>query len=102
MSNYIGKPERASQDRVIQLFQNELGYTYLGDWEEELRTQAIEEDILREYLLSKGYSSIQSQKAIDKLVKTANNLSSGLYEANKEVYHLLRYGVTVREELGQP
>ena len=67
MSNYIGKPERASQDRVIQLFQNELGYTYLGDWEEELRTQAIEEDILREYLLSKGYSSIQSQKAIDKL-----------------------------------
>ncbi len=40
MSNYIGKPERASQDRVIQLFQNELGYTYLGDWEEEVRTQA--------------------------------------------------------------
>ena len=102
MSNYIGKPERASQDRVIKLFQTELGYTYLGDWEKEVRTQPIEEAILKEYLLGKGYSAIQSQKAIDKLVKTANNLSSGLYEANKEVYHLLRYGVTVLEELGQP
>ena len=47
MSNYIGKPERASQDRVIKLFQTELGYTYLGDWEEEVRTQAIEENILK-------------------------------------------------------
>ena len=102
MNTNIGKPERASQDRVIKLFQTELGYTYLGDWEEEVRTQAIEEDILKEYLLGKGYSAIQAQKAIDKLVKAANNLSSGLYEANKEVYHLLRYGVTVREELGQP
>ena len=102
MSNYIGKPERASQDRVIKLFQTELGYTYLGDWEKEVRTQPIEEAILKGYLLGKGYSAIQSQKAIDKLVKAANNLSSGLYEANKEVYHLLRYGVTVREELGQP
>jgi type I restriction enzyme R subunit len=100
--NAIGKPERASQDRVIQLFQKELGYSYLGDWEDEVRTQPIEEDILKDCLLSRGYSAIQSQKAIDKLVKAATNLSTGLYEANKEVYHLLRYGVTVREELGQP
>ena len=25
-----------------------------------------------------------------------------MYEANKEVYHLLRYGVTVRRRNGQP
>ncbi len=55
-----------------------------------------------DYLLREGYSADQSHKAIDKLVKAASNLSNGLYEANKEVYHLLRYGVTVREELGQP
>ena len=100
--NYIGKPERASQDRVIQLFQSELGYTYLGNWEDEVRTHPIEEDILKSHLLGQGYSAIQAQKAIDKLVKAATNLSNGLYEANKEMYHLLRYGVTVREELGQP
>ncbi len=28
----IGKPERVTQDRVIALFKNERGYTYLGDW----------------------------------------------------------------------
>ncbi|MCH7400067.1 HsdR family type I site-specific deoxyribonuclease [Belliella sp. DSM 107340] len=100
--NYIGKSERTTQDRVIELFQTKLGYTYLGDWEDEVRTHPIEEDILRSYLLENGYSTIQAQKAIDRLVKAATNLSKGLYEANKEVYHLLRYGVTVREELGQP
>jgi len=28
----IGKPERATQDRVIALFRDELKYRYLGDW----------------------------------------------------------------------
>ena len=103
MSNQIGKPERASQNRVIQLFQDELGYTYLGDWEEEVRTQPIEEDLLYQYLTKNNrYSSELAQKAVDALVKAATNLSDDLYEANKEVYKLLRYGVTVREELGQP
>ena len=40
-NNNIGKPERASQNRVIQLFHSELGYSYLGDWEEEVRTLGI-------------------------------------------------------------
>ena len=103
MSNQIGKPERASQNRVIQFFQDELGYTYLGDWEEEIRTQPIEEDLLFQYLTKNNrYSSELAQKAVDALVKAATNLSDDLYEANKEVYKLLRYGVTVREELGQP
>jgi hypothetical protein len=28
----IGKPERATQDRVVALFHEELGYRCLGDW----------------------------------------------------------------------
>jgi type I restriction enzyme R subunit len=32
--NNIGKLERETQNRVIQLFQKELGYEYLGNWEE--------------------------------------------------------------------
>ena len=28
----IGQPERASQNRVISLFRDELDYRYLGDW----------------------------------------------------------------------
>ena len=105
MSNYtqqIGKSERISQNRIVQLFQDKLKYQYLGDWQEETRVQPIEEPILKKHLLAKGYSEILAQKAVDEAVKTAKNLSNGLYDANKEVYRLLRYGVTVREELGQP
>jgi type I restriction enzyme R subunit len=28
----VGDIERATQNRVVQLFQNQLGYTYLGNW----------------------------------------------------------------------
>lgn len=100
--NKIGKSERVSQNRIVQLFQDKLKYQYLGDWQDETRIQPIEEPILKKYLLAKGYSEVLAQKAVDEVVKTAKNLSSGLYDANKEVYRLLRYGVTIREELGQP
>lgn len=100
--NTIGKSERSTQNRIIQLFQEELNYSYLGDWQEEQRTLPIEEELLLGFLLHQGYSEELARKAIDKLVKTAANLSEGLYEANKQVYKLLRYGITVKEELGQP
>ena len=99
--NSIGKPERASQDRVIKLFKNELDYQYLGDWEEEIRTQPLEESLLKQYLLNKGYSDTLAQKAVDKFAKAVSNIANGLYDANKAVYRLLRYGVTIREELGK-
>jgi len=101
MSKTIGKKERETQNRVIQLFKQELAYSYLGNWEEEIRTHPIEENILSNYLLSSGYSKVLAKKAVDELVKVSTNVSNGLYETNKEVYRLLRYGVTVREELGQ-
>lgn len=102
MKHKIGKTERVSQNRIIDLFQKELDYIYLGDWEKEERRQPIEEAILLSYLLEQGYSKIVAKKAVDKLVKVANNLSDDLYEANKKVYQLLRYGVTVRAAQGDP
>lgn len=100
--NSIGKPERESQNRIIQLFQNELEYQYLGNWQEEERILPIEEGLLHNYLIGKGYSENLTSKAISKLHAAASNISHGLYDANKEVYKLLRYGVPVREELGKP
>jgi len=30
----VGQKERATQNRVVKLFQDHLDYTYLGDWHE--------------------------------------------------------------------
>lgn len=100
--NNIGKPERETQNRIVALFKDELKYTYLGNWEDHERVQPIEENLLLDFLInSQGYSDLVAKKAVQELVKVATNLSGGLYEANKEVYKLLRYGVSVREELGE-
>lgn len=100
--NNIGKSERESQNRIIQLFKNELQYTYLGNWEDQQRTQPIEENLLLDFLInSQGYSDVVANKAVQELVKVATNLSGGLYDTNKEVYKLLRYGASIREELGE-
>ncbi len=93
----IGKSERVTQNRVIKLFTEELGYTYLGNWEEGDRVLPIESDRLKAYLLRQGYSEILADKAIEKLVRSCA-VSGGLYEANKRVYTMLRYGVNTKEE----
>ena len=28
----VGKPERETQNRIVRLYRDELGYRYLGDW----------------------------------------------------------------------
>ena len=42
--NDIGKPERATQNRVIALFRDELHYRYLGDRADCPSNSNIEED----------------------------------------------------------
>jgi type I restriction enzyme R subunit len=98
--NTIGQVERITQNRVVQLFKDKLKYDYLGNWEERPGNSNIEEPILRKYLSKKGYSATLINKALYELSKAANNLSDGLYAANKKVYGLLRYGVKVRAEAG--
>jgi type I restriction enzyme R subunit len=100
MSN-VGDIERATQNRVVQLFQDQLDYTYLGNWEDRLGNSNIEEDIVRKYLSQKGYSEILIGKALDKLRITANNYNESLYTNNKNVYGLLRYGVKVKADVGE-
>ncbi|MGA9762008.1 MAG: HsdR family type I site-specific deoxyribonuclease [Gaiellaceae bacterium] len=97
----VGKPERVTQKRVISLFHDELKYDYLGDWSDHDRNSNIEEAQVRNYLTRRGYTSEQINVALHKLRSEANNHSRSLYENNKAVYSLLRYGVPVKIEAGK-
>jgi len=97
----VGSPERITQNRVIKLFQEELGYTYLGDWQERPNNSNIEEALLTAYLQKRDYNAAQITKAIYALKTTANNLNDSLYTANKNVYALLRYGADIKTEIGK-
>lgn len=99
--NTIGKSERSTQNRIVQLFQDKLGYTYLGNWEQEVRNQPVEEGLLKNYLTAQGYSETEAKKAVSKFMKAVVKLADGLYDANKKVYSLLRYGVNIRKEQGE-
>lgn len=53
----IGQREKATQKRVIKLFVQELGYTYLGDFTERENSN-IETELLTKFLSRKGYSPV--------------------------------------------
>lgn len=98
----VGKPEKATQDRVLVLFQNQLGYTSLGSLEDQPDNRNVDEKLLTLYLSRQGYAPEKISKAIYDLRTAANHHGHSLYHTNKKVYELLRYGVPVKVEAGVP
>jgi type I restriction enzyme R subunit len=98
----LSKPERATQDRVLALFRDELGYRYLGDWSDRSGNSHIEEGLLSQHLVASGYSAAQIAMALHKLRTEARHPGRSLYANNQAVYGLLRYGVQVQAEPGKP
>ncbi len=98
----VGQKERATQNRVIKLFQDRLGYTYLGNWEDEERAMPVEDGLLYAYLQKAGYSDKEVQRALVQFYK-AQAIGEGrsLYDANKSAYEMLRYGVKVKTGVGR-
>ena len=98
----VGQIERKTQDRVVELFRDQLGYDYVGNWEYRDNNSHVEVELLTQNLLARGCDSVLADKAIAELKKAAS-LGGGrtLYEANREVYDLLRYGVKVKHGIGE-
>ncbi|MFD8452757.1 MULTISPECIES: type I restriction endonuclease subunit R [Streptomyces] len=98
----VGQVEREAQKRVVRLFEERLRYRFLGNWEYRTSNSNIEVELLESNLRARGYSSVLVSKAIDQLKKAAA-LGGGrdLYEANRAVYELLRYGVKVKPGAGE-
>jgi len=94
--------ERATQDRVLRLFQEKLSYRYLGDWKVRSGNSNIEVDILTAVLQRRSYSAAEVSGALDQLNIAADVSQAGLYEANRRVDSLLRYGVQVKAAADQP
>lgn len=97
----VGQVERATQDRVVRLFVEQLGYEYGGD-REKLDNSSVDEALLRGNLLARGYEGEVVGRAVQQLL-TAVSLSVGqsLYETNRKVYELLRYGVKVKRGVAE-
>ena len=95
------KPEIVTQKRIIKMFKdpNLLGYEYLGDWKDREDNSNIEKELLERFLKDK-YDSILIRKAISELEKVATDQNKKLYNINKEMYSLLRYGIKIKEDVG--
>jgi type I restriction enzyme R subunit len=98
----VGQKEIATQKHVIQWFTDKLKYDYLGNWKDRPNNSNIEQDLLIAWLKQQGHS----QQIVDQVLRKLNQAkalsgSKTLYDANREVYGLLRYGVNVRSDVGE-
>jgi type I restriction enzyme R subunit len=98
----VGQVEAKVQPRVVELFRDRLDYDYLGDWQYREGNSNIEVDLLVANLRRRGYSDTLINKAIERL-RSDGSLGGGrnLYEANRDVYGLLRYGVKIKPGAGE-
>ncbi|GAB4528073.1 MAG: HsdR family type I site-specific deoxyribonuclease [Anaerolineae bacterium] len=91
----VGQIERATQNRIVQHFREVLKYDYLGNWHDRANNRNIETDLLRAFLQRCGYDDNLITKALSEVDRVAGDQSKSLYDVNKAVYGLLRYGVKV-------
>lgn len=97
----VGQLERDTQSRLVKLFRDQLGYSYLGNWIDRDHNSNVEKELLAGWLSRRGTSDVLIKRVFRELEHAAA-LGEGrhLYEANKDVYGLLRYGVKVKEGAG--
>ncbi|WP_128645741.1 type I restriction endonuclease subunit R [Rhodococcus sp. BS-15] len=98
----VGQVERKAQDRVVGLLRDQLDYEYLGKWEYRESNSNVETEMLVQNLKARGYDGNLINRALDQLAKAAAvGAGHDLYEANRDVYGLLRYGVKVKPGIGE-
>lgn len=98
----VGQRERVTQNRVVQLFCKDLGYRYLGNWHSREGNRNIDNELLTPWLKQRGVGEVQLNRVFREL-ESAAALGEGkqLYDVNRAVYQLLRYGVKVSEGAGE-
>ena len=97
----VGQIEKKTQARVVKLFRETLGYDYLGDWIDREDNRNIEADLLRAFLKKQGHDESLIGKVFYQLERAAGDTSKSIYDRNRAVYGLLRYGVKVKADVGE-
>lgn len=91
--------ERVTHNRVVLLLVEQLNYTYLGNLHDQENSNIRDKDV-KDWLSKTGYSEAVIGKALLDFNRTAAlNPSDDLYPVNRDVYHKLRYGVKVKDNI---
>lgn len=97
----VGERERRTQQRVVRFFRDALGCAYLGFWKDRESNSNIEEALVASWLKRQRYDEKVISKVLFELRKAAAlGGSKTLYDANRAMYGLLRYGVKIRPDVG--
>ena len=102
MNNTVSDTEEQIQGRLVTFFQDALGYEYLGDWQSRENNSNIDKSLLTKWLRTQRHNDRIIKKVLDKLKWAADvGGTKTLYDANRKIYDLLRYGAKVRPDVGQ-
>jgi type I restriction enzyme R subunit len=96
----VGQIEKRTQARIVALFQERLGYDYLGN-QIDGDNRNIGTKLLTTWLSKQGVSSTLIARALHELIRVSTDTSKSIYDRNHEVYELLRYGVKVLPTIGE-
>lgn len=100
--NNVGQIEKLTQDHVLRFFKKQLGFDVLGNWIDRKNNSNIEESYLTDWLKRQGHNDKIIGKTLYELSKAkAVSGTKTLYDANREVYSKLRYGVKVSPDVGE-
>ena len=98
----VGQREARTQRRVVNFFSDALDYAYLGHWKHRVGNSNIEKELLTDWLKRQGHSDQVIDRVLFQLDRAAGlSDSKTLYDANREVHSLLRYGVKVQPAAGE-
>ena len=63
--------ERVTQNRIVKLFKEQLGYEYLGDWKDRDNKNIESDRRLKPFLQKQGYSDKLIERALRELDQAA-------------------------------
>ena len=105
MSNYQEQKEREYQNALIKRFQEELGYTYLGNWQYAkganvnnmgVANSPILDNEVRTFLKEQGRTEMQIEEVLVKLkdkARLGDSKMSSLIQCNTDLYDTLIMGI---------